>query len=435
MAEWTPHAAQKGTDMSDSRRLRTRLGLIAGGAAILAGSVAIAVPTATATAPSKVHVTGKPIAGSYIVVFTDQKASKGLVHGKTDSLTRAHGGHVEHYYDAALRGYAGTMSAKQAEQIAGDPSVAYVEQDSLVSIDDTQANPPSWGLDRIDQRKLPLNDSYTYSTTASNVTAYIIDTGIRTTHQDFGGRASVGVDEVGDGQNGQDCNGHGTHVAGTVGGAQYGVAKGVQLVAVRVIGCSGSGPASGVIAGVDWVTANAVRPAVANMSLGGGFSSAMNTAVQNSIASGVTYAVAAGNSGGNACSDSPSSAPNAITVGATTSTDARASYSNYGTCLDIFAPGSSITSDWDTSDTATSTISGTSMAAPHVAGAAALFLAGHPTATPGLVSKVLTNAGTGKLVSDPGTGSPNVLLFSRLGQDDVTAPAVVEPPAVARHAA
>ena len=242
--------------------------------------------------------------------------------------------------------------------------------------------------------------------------AYIIDTGIRSTHSDFGGRATSGYDAI-DGGSADDCNGHGTHVAGTVGGTTYGVAKGVSLVAVRVLDCGGSGTTSGVIAGVNWVTSNhgAGQPAVANMSLGGGASSALDTAVSNSIADGVTYALAAGNSNANACNSSPARTPNAITVGATTSSDARASFSNYGTCVDIFAPGSSITSAWYTSNTATNTISGTSMASPHVAGAAAVYLEANPSATPAQVASALIAAATTGKVTSPGTGSPNRLLY------------------------
>ncbi|MCT4356178.1 S8 family peptidase [Streptomyces sp. Je 1-79] len=281
---------------------------------------------------------------------------------------------------------------------------------------DTQPG-ATWGLDRIDQRDLPLSTTYTYNRTASNVTAYIIDTGIRTSHSEFGGRATVGTDTVGGGQNGQDCQGHGTHVAGTVGGAKYGVAKGAKLVAVRVLDCNGSGTTAGVIAGVDWVTANAVKPAVANMSLGGGANTSLDDAVKRSIASGVTYAVAAGNGNflglpARACNYSPARVPEAITVGATDSADKRASFSNYGTCVDLFAPGVSITSAWKDGDTATNTISGTSMAAPHTAGVAALYLSANPTASPAQVSTALVNNATSGKVQNPLSGSPNRLLHS-----------------------
>jgi subtilisin family serine protease len=247
------------------------------------------------------------------------------------------------------------------------------------------------------------------------VRVYIIDTGIRTGHGEFGGRASSGFTSITDGLGTDDCHGHGTHVSGTVGGTVYGVAKGVSLIAVRVLDCGGSGTTAGVIAGVDWVTGNHVKPAVANMSLGGGASSTLDAAVSNSVTAGVTYAIAAGNSSADACNYSPARTPTAITVGATTSTDARASYSNYGTCLDLFGPGSSITSAWNTSNTATNTISGTSMATPHVAGVAALVLQGNPAWSPAQVAGELTsNASTGK-VGSPGTGSPNLLLYSGSG--------------------
>jgi subtilisin family serine protease len=256
-----------------------------------------------------------------------------------------------------------------------------------------------------------LDNSYTYPNTAPNVHAYIIDTGILITHTDFGGRASVGTDTVGDGYNGIDCNGHGTHVAGTVGGATYGVAKGVTLLAVRVLNCAGSGTYSGVIAGIDWVTANAIKPAVANMSLGGGFSQAMNDAVTRSMNSGVTYAIAAGNSSADACGYSPASTPGALTVGATDSSDNEAYFSNYGTCLALYAPGVDITSDWNSSTTATNTISGTSMASPHVAGAAALYLSVNPAASAADVLSALVANATPGVVVGASPGSPNLLLF------------------------
>jgi len=302
------------------------------------------------------------------------------------------------------------MSDEQAVALSDDPRVKFVEEDSVMWATTTQSNPP-WGLDRIGQRDLPLNQTYSYTTTGSGVNAYIIDTGIRTTHTQFGGRASVGFDAVGDGQNGNDCNGHGTHVSGTVGGSTFGVAKAVRLFAVRVLSCSGSGSNAGVIAGVDWVTAHRVRPAVANMSLGGGASAALDTAVRNSIASGVTYAIAAGNSNVNAANSSPARVGEAITVGATTMTDARSSFSNFGSVVDIFAPGSAILSAWRTSDTATNTISGTSMATPHVAGVAARFLQSNPTASPAAVRNELVAQATLNHLSGIPTGTANRLLF------------------------
>jgi hypothetical protein len=295
--------------------------------------------------------------------------------------------------------------------VAANPAVKYVEQNHTVSLAATQTPTPSWGLDRIDQRNLPLNNSYTYPTTATNVTAYGIDTGIRTSHSDFGGRATWGTNTVD--SNNTDCNGHGTHTAGTVGGSTYGVAKGVHLVAVKVLDCNGSGTNAGVVSGINWVTNNhpAGQLAVANMSLGGSFDQATNDAVTASINSGVVYGIAAGNSNADACSSSPASTPTAITVGATDTNDARASFSNFGTCMHIFAPGVNIPSDWNSNDTATNTISGTSMATPHVVGVAALILSLNPSFTPAQVkSKMLADATNG-VVTNPGTGSPNKLLF------------------------
>ncbi len=335
-----------------------------------------------------------------------------------DGTTRAAdlGVAPKHVYRSALKGFSATMSKARAAGLASDPRVAYVEQDSRVRLNETQTG-ATWGIDRVDQRDLPLSTTYIYGTTASNVSAYIIDTGIRTSHSEFGGRATVGTDTVGGGRNGQDCQGHGTHVAGTVGGKTYGVAKAVKLVAVRVLDCAGSGTTAGVIAGVDWVTANAQKPAVANMSLGGGANTSLDDAVKKSIASGVSYAVAAGNGNflgwpANACNYSPARVPEAITVGATDSGDRRASFSDYGTCLDLFAPGVNITSAWKDGDTATSTISGTSMAAPHTAGAAALYVSANPTATPAQVRDALVGNATPDKVQDPRTGSPNRLLHS-----------------------
>jgi subtilisin family serine protease len=384
-----------------------RLGALIPVIALAAGLQFAAAPTAQSapTGDVRLAATGTAVQNSWIVVLKD---------GSTSAADL--GATPQHVYRSALRGFSAKLSTAQARKLAADPRVSYVEQNATVHLNDTQTN-PTWGIDRVDQRDLPLSKSYTYNTTASNVNAYIIDTGIRTTHSQFGGRASVGTDTVGGGQNGQDCHGHGTHVAGTVGGSTYGVAKGVKLVAVRVLNCQGSGTTAGVAAGIDWVTANAVKPAIANMSLGGGADTVLDNAVKKSIASGVTYAIAAGNGDAlgtpqNACNYSPARVPEAITVGATDSTDRRASFSNFGTCLDLFAPGVSITSAWRTSDTATNTISGTSMATPHTAGVGALYLATHPTATPQQVRDALVTNATNNKVIDPRTGSPNKLLYS-----------------------
>jgi subtilisin family serine protease len=356
----------------------------------------------------------EPIPGQYIVVLKDGTSTTTAV--KSRERARSHGGDVQHVYSQVLKGYSAKLDNQALAAVKADPNVAYVEQDRVVKLDTTQTG-ATWGLDRIDQRNLPLNGTYNYDQTGAGVTAYIIDTGIHVTHNEFGGRAVSGYDFVDNDSNADDCNGHGTHVSGTVGGSTYGVAKGVRLVAVRVLNCSGSGTNTGVIAGINWVATQhaAGAPAVANMSLGGGASSAVDTAVNNAVADGVTFAVAAGNDNGNACSGSPSRVPSAITVGATTNTDARASYSNYGSCLDIFAPGSSITSSWYSSNTATNTISGTSMATPHVTGAAALYLQANPSALPATVSGALVANATAGVVANPGSGSPNRLLYTGSG--------------------
>ncbi|HEY3509513.1 MAG TPA: S8 family peptidase, partial [Kribbella sp.] len=252
---------------------------------------------------------------------------------------------------------------------------------------------------------------YEPSTDAKNVNVYIIDTGIYAKHQDFGDRASVGTDTVGDGQNGVDCMGHGSHVAGTIGGTTYGLAKAAKLIAVRVLDCKGSGSTESVVAGIDWVTKNAKKPAVANMSLGGGADDALDAAVKASVGAGITYAVAAGNDNADACQSSPAKEPSAITVGATDDQDQRAEFSNYGKCVDLFAPGVDITSVGITGPDATAKMSGTSMATPHVAGGIALYLADHPDATPADVAKALVTGSTADKVGDPGTGSPNKLLY------------------------
>jgi subtilisin family serine protease len=355
-------------------------------------------------------------AGHYIVALQND-AARGLP-GVAAEIANAYGGAVRFVYRNAFKGFSVQMTEARASALSRDSRVAFVEEDGLVTAVSSQNN-ATWGLDRIDQRDLPLNGTYNYNSTGSGVDAYIIDTGIRRTHQEFGGRALVGFDAIGDGQNTNDCNGHGTHVAGTVGATTYGVAKAVNLYAVRVLDCTGNGSTSQVIAGLDWVTGQhtAGTPAVANMSLIDGASLSLDTAVKNSIADGISYSVAAGNGNflgiaQNACNYSPARVPEALTVSATDATDKKASWANYGSCVDLFSPGVGITSAWNGSDTATNTISGTSMATPHVTGTAALYLQTNPTASPATVSSAITaNATTGH-VSNPGSGTPNLLDYT-----------------------
>ena len=339
------------------------------------------------------------------------------------SLTKPLGGQVGFVYQHALKGFSVSLPTAALPALNLLPGIASITPDRVLKASGTQAPTPSYGLDRIDQRNLPLNNSFTTTATGAGVTAYIVDTGILYSHTDFGGRAVKGFDAVTAGGGAVDCNGHGTHVSGTVGGTKYGVAKGVKLVGVRVLGCDGSGSTAGVVAGIDWVTGNHVAgtPAVANMSLGGGADAALDRAVNGAIADGVTFGVAAGNDGGfatdllgasDACNGSPSRVPNALTVAATTNTDARASYSNRGPCVDIWAPGSNITSDWFTSTTATNTISGTSMATPHVVGVAALYLASVGNRTPAQVASALIAGSTPGKVTGGGSNTPNRLLFT-----------------------
>ena len=394
--------------------IRSRIAL----AAILAGALACSPDSAlspVAPVSPSLSLASSPIADRYIIVF-----DRGVqdAPGLARALTTAHGGTLHFTYKNAIKGFAARLPAPAAAAIARHPSVTLVEPDQeMFAIGTTQAN-ATWGLDRVDQRDLPLSTTYTYNATGSGVTVYIIDTGIRTTHQEFGGRATIGFDALGG--NGQDCHGHGTHVAGTVGGSTYGVAKNVTLIAVRVLDCNGSGTTAGVIAGVDWVTGHhsAGTPAAANMSLGGGASTSLDNAVTNSIADGVSYAVAAGNGDfigrpQNACNYSPARVGAAMTIGATDKADQEASWSNYGSCVDMLAPGVGITSAYAGSDTQTSTISGTSMATPYVAGAMALYLQANPGATPGAVEIALeTNATPGKIGGMTSTATPNLLLYT-----------------------
>lgn len=365
----------------------------------------------------------QPIKGQYIVVFKD---SVGDPEAESDRMIAGSGGKKLHTYAHAIKGFAATLPDTAAEALKHNPNVAYIEQDMTVSLQSVE-NDATWGLDRIDQRDLPLSTTYAYNSTGAGVYAFVIDTGIRSDHVEFTGRLLPGFDAVGDGLGTSDCNGHGTHVSGTIGGTTYGVAKGVSLIPVRVLDCSGNSEWSRVIAGVDWVAGSPLRPAVANMSLGGAATSSIDAAVAGLISKGVTVVVAAGNNNADACTASPARVPSALTVGAVTSIDYRASYSNVGSCLDLFAPGHGVTSSWNTANNATNTLSGTSMASPHVAGVAALMLETNPSATPETIAAQIVSSATADRVQYPGTGSPNLLLYS-LGGGSTPPPPPPPPP-------
>jgi serine protease len=357
-----------------------------------------------------------PIPDRYIILFNNNVQD-------VPALARqlAAGSDLHFVYTHVVKGFAATLPAPAIDGIRLNPNVEWIEQDQVVttSTDETAA---SWGLDRIDQRALPLNNIYSYNYTGAGVTAYIVDTGIRFDHVEFGGRAAPGFDAIGDGRNGSDCVGHGTHVAGIVGGRTYGVAKAVRLVSVRVLNCSAIGTWSQVMAGFDWIAGHATRPAVANISLGGGLSSAVNTALRNMIAAGIQAGVSAGNSNSDACLRSPSSTVEAITVGATTSSDGKATFSNWGSCVDLFAPGIGIKSALHSSTTAIGGGDGTSVAAPHATGVAALFLQTRPTASAQMVADTIA-AWTTKGVVTGANSVRNNLLFSKSA--GTTPPAIV----------
>jgi PKD repeat protein len=379
------------------------------------------ISTMSATSASLSQGPSTPIPGRYIVQF--KKTSMNTLTSNAAVVSHMFGGTVERVYTAALNGAVMQLSDAGVAALRNDSRVISIEQDQVFSISAVQNNPPSWGLDRIDQRARPLGQTYTYNVSGNGVTAYIIDTGINFAQADFGGRAVTGYDAITVGGNAQDCNGHGTHTAGTVGSTTYGVAKSVRLVAVRVMDCVGNGTTSSVIAGVDWVTQHVSRPAVANMSLGGSLSPALNTAVENSILAGVSYAVSAGNSTADACNQSPAAAPSVISVGATGSSDDFASFSNFGRCVHINAPGVGITSLWIGASGTTNTISGTSMASPHVAGVAALYLEANPTATPAQVRSALTSNATPNVITALPASTPNLLLYAGfIGGAPVPAP-------------
>jgi len=394
---------------------------------LLAGLTLAALPafSATSLAPagpkSATHPFGvsRPIPGRYIVVFKDSVTNPA---SEAASVMQGRGGQVLHTYTRAIKGFAASLPDAALQAIRNNPNVSYIEQDQTVALNQVSPqNQATWGLDRIDQIDLPLDTQYHFTRTGAGVNAFIIDTGIRADHVEFTGRVLPGYNTVADSNGTNDCNGHGTHVSSTVGGTIWGVAKGVSLIPVRVLDCAGSGSWSGVIAGIDWVANSPLRPAVANLSLGGGASTSVDAAVAGAVAKGVVMVVAAGNNNADACTASPAREPSAITVGATASDDARAFFSNYGSCVDIFAPGLNIISAWHTSASASLVNSGTSMAAPHVAGVAALTLAANPTASPAAVATSIAATATPNHVLYAGTGSPNLLLYS-LGTGAVVAP-------------
>ncbi|MEU3447283.1 S8 family serine peptidase [Streptomyces thermolilacinus] len=390
------------------RSSRTKLTAAITAVAAAAGVTLLGTSFAGAAAPAEGKIYGAnaetAVAGSYIVIL-DEKADK-------KGLAKEYGGELQRDYDSAINGFsANGLSEKEARRLAADPAVAKVVQNKKFKISATQDNPPSWGLDRTDQADTAGDNTYTYPDTAGEgVTAYVIDTGVRVSHKDFEGRAAHGFDAVDNDESADDGNGHGTHVAGTIAGAAHGVAKKAKIVAVRVLDDNGSGTTEQVVAGIDWVTKNHQGPSVANMSLGGGADEAIDEAVRKAIAAGITFGVAAGNESSDAGQVSPARVKEAITVASSTKEDGQSEFSNFGEVVDIYAPGSDITSTWNDGDEGTKTISGTSMATPHVVGAAAVYLSGHKDATPDDVAKALVDGATTDKITNPSTGTANKLL-------------------------